>query len=448
MKFTAFLFLLLPILGVSQQRNYDFSKLDTFFDLLDENDKFMGSATVSIRGEEVYSKALGCRDCSKNIRNQKDTKYRIGSISKVFTAVLAFQEIEKGNLSLQQTLDKWFPNVPNASEITIDQLLNHHSGIYNFTNAPEYTSYLTVSKTRDEILNLISGYEPAFEPGTMGGYSNSNYVLLSMILEKITGKDYSKLVEERITKPLKLHNTYFGSDINISDNEAFSYMYQMGSWIKQPETDMSIPLGAGGIVSSASDLTSFIRALFNGELVSPSSLDQMKSIEDNYGRGLFLFPFYSKIAYGHNGGIDGFSSNVSYFPEEDIAISLLSNGVNYDMNLMSIAILSQTFDMNYDLPDFNVEEITLSEEELRKFEGLYGTSLAPMEIQIFIDNGALMAQATGQSSFPLSPILEHSFQFKPAGITIEFKELMAGQNEYQQFTLKQAGQNVPFERVP
>jgi len=185
-----------------------------------------------------------------------DTKYKIGSISKTFTTVLVFKAIDENKLKLTDNIDRYFPSIENAKKITIDNLLCHRSGIHNFTDLEDYLKWNTQKKSEKELLEIIAKGGSDFEPDTKAEYSNSNFVLLSFILQKIYKKDYAQLLNEMIIKPLHFKNTYFGKPINIKDNECFSYSFN-GNWTKETETDMSIPLGAGAIVSTPSDLTKF-----------------------------------------------------------------------------------------------------------------------------------------------------------------------------------------------
>ena len=158
--------------------------------------------------------------------------------------------------------------------------------------------------------------------------------------------------------------TDYGSKIDIRKNEANSYRFQQGQWIVQPEDDMSIPHGCGAIVSTPNDSAFFISALFNNKLVSENSLAEMIKIKDGYGKGLMPFSLGNKIAYGHNGGIRGFVSNLFYFPDENVAISVQANGMNYSFHELYIGILSIYFNLPFDIPDFTLKSIELKAEKM------------------------------------------------------------------------------------
>src|SRR5690554_2794947 len=252
---------LFSLIGFSQ--TYDTAKLNQYFNTLEEHNKFMGSVAVSQNGKIIYTKSLGFSDVENQTLAHENTKYRIGSISKTFTAVLALKAVEQNLISLEHTIDQWFPEVPNAEKITVKDLLNHRSGIFNFTNDPFYLKWNTEPKTEEEMIAIVSRGSSDFEPGSQMAYSNSNYVLLTFIIERSFGKSYAELLKIYITEPLGLNNTYFGGKINPKKEESYSYSY-VGDWKKEAETDTSILLGAGGIVSNSIDLVQFSYALFAG----------------------------------------------------------------------------------------------------------------------------------------------------------------------------------------
>lgn len=411
-------FIILLISQFSFAQNFDKKKLDQYFNALEENDKFMGSVSVRQNGKVIYSKAIGLADIENNIKATENTKYRIGSISKTFTAVLALKAVEEGKLNLNQTIDQWFPNILNADKIKISDLLNHRSGIHNFTTDPDYLNYYTQPNSEEKMIETITQAGSDFLPNTNTAYSNSNYVLLTFILEKAFDKTYSELVQEYIAEPLGLVNTYVFDEIKSQNNEAKSYRFT-GSWEIQPETHYSVPLGAGAIISTSNEITKFSDALFNEKLLKAESLQSMKNIINGLGFGLFQIPFYEKIAYGHSGEIDGFSAVFAHFEEDEISYALLSNASNFNNNNITLAVLSAVFNKNYDIPTFSVYNHT--QEELQQFVGVYSSTQIPLKISVSIEENTLIAQATGQSSFPLHGTEENKFEFEQAGIVMEFQ---------------------------
>ena len=423
--------------GYSFAQKINVAKLDSVFQTLEANNKFMGSIAISQNGQLIYSRAIGYADIETLKRASPESKYRIGSISKMFTSALVFKAIDENKLTLDKTIDAFFPSIENARKITIGNLLNHRSGIHNFTDNPDYLKWNTLPKSEKELVEIITNGKSDFEPNSKGQYSNSNYVLLTIILEKIYNKPYKTLVEKYITKPLRLKNTYLGNKINLSDNECYSYKFD-DKWVKESETDMSIPLGAGAIVSNPSDLALFIYDLFSGKIISEKSLRQMTTIEDNYGKGIFRFPFYEKVLYGHTGGIDRFTSTLSFLPEDKISVALTSNGSNFSNNTIMIFALSCLYDKPFEIPSFKV--INLTSEDLDKYLGIYSSIQIPLKITFTKSGNKLIAQATGQSSLSLNASDKNIFKSADGSIVIEFKP------EIMQMTLKQGGANFVFTK--
>lgn len=418
MKKNLLLFLFFGLLAtISFAQNFDNAKLDAYFDALETHNKFMGSVAVSQDGKIIYTRSVGFADVENKVKANENTKYRIGSISKTFTAVLVFKGVEAGKIDLNQTIDKFFPAFPKGDKITVQQLLYHRSGIHNFTSDADYLTWNTSPKTENEMMDIIIMGGSDFEPDSQSEYSNSNYVLLSFILEKTFKKQYSEILKEFITQPLGLKNTYFGGEIDVKKNESKSYKW-LGEWKLEPETDISVPLGAGGIVSTPTDLVKFSDALFAGKVVREESLKQMENIKEHYGMGLFQFPFGNRQGFGHTGGIDGFTSVFIHFPDGNVSYALTSNGTNFNNNDISIAVLSAVYNVPYEIPE--LIDITLTSEDLDKYLGVYSSAEIPLKITITKENSTLIAQATGQPSFPLEPTEKDKFKFDAAGVVLEF----------------------------
>ena len=432
-----FIFFLLLTTQFILSQEYNFDKLHDYFDVLEENNKFMGSVAISKGDSLIFTRSVGYLDFEMNKKINSRSKFRIGSISKTFTSVLILKAEEDGKLNLDDTIESYFPDIPNSNKITVENLLSHRSGIFNFTDSSDYTDYMLEPKSRAELIDIISNFDSSFKPGRRSSYSNSNYVLLTIILEKIYSKDYSEILLDKIIKPLRLNSTYYGGVIDINDNEARSYMYA-GKWIKQDETDPSIPLGAGGIVSNPIDLVKFSYLLFNGKILKEESLKKMKKINGQFAFGLFDIPFYNKNGFGHTGGIDGFSSVFSAFTDDDIYYALNSNGTNFNNNDISIAVLSDVFDKPYEIPVFSNFEV--NHKDLMKLIGSYSSKQIPLIIQVSVENNVLIVQATGQPKISLDAIEKNLFKSEVVGVELEF---VPDENS---FILKQNGAKIKFEK--
>lgn len=423
---------------IASAQDVDRNRLDQFFQTLESNNKFMGNVSVFCNGKEIYSKSVGLIDTDKGTVANKNSKYRIASISKTFTAVMVFQAIEAGKLSLSEPIDKYFPTIENGNKITIAHLLNHRSGIHNFTADEEYVDWHTNSKTREQMIDIITKGGSDFIPDSKNEYSNSNYVLLSYILESVHNKPYDKILADQITVPLSLTNTYLcKSTIEPERNECNSYIY-FDKWRIGSVTNPSVTLGAGGIVSTPEELNQFAHALWGGKLVSNSSLSAMQILKDDCGMGLFPVPFYNKQGFGHSGGIDEFHSMLIFFPEDKLSYSITSNALNYAFNDIHLTVLSGVYGIPFDIPSFDAA--TLAPDDLDKYTGVYSSSQLPLKLTIRINGNSLEGQGTGQPSFPLAAVSEHTFKFAQGGIAMEFN------SEKSTMILKQGGGVFYFKK--
>ncbi|MGH1336187.1 MAG: serine hydrolase domain-containing protein [Aureispira sp.] len=421
MKITLIFSLLLLITISSSAQTINKEKLDNLFKILSENHQFMGSISVTHKGKQIYSNAIGHVDLENNIKATAQTRYRIGSISKMFTTVLTLKAAEQRKFSLEDPLSKWFPKVKNASKIKIKHLLNHRSGIYNFVAVPDYLDWNTKPKTRKELLQLIESFEAEFEPDAKARYSNSNYVLLTFLLEDAYGTSYKVLIE-KLTKKLQLKNTYLGEEISLDKKECYSYTY-LGSWNKSTETDMSVPLGAGAIISTSSDLNSFIRQLFSCKIINKKSLNLMKTIQEGYGSGLFEYSYgeTNKVSYGHTGGIDGFHSMLAYLEEDDLSIAICANGIkSYTPGKIRLAVLHSFYQKDFELPIF--KKSTLSTKDLDQYLGTYATEEVPFKLIVTKEQVTLLVEieGSGQPAIPLEEKESNVFEFRPAGLVLKF----------------------------
>lgn len=413
-----FTFIALSLMFLAGAQDFNRPKMDSLYDVIEENNKGMGAFAIHKSGEPVYQTNIGYSDISGNIKAEARSKYRVGSITKTFTAVMILQLVEEGELSLETPISEFYPQIPNAAEITVEDLLRHQSGLFNFTNEEEYLGYMEQPKSKEELLEIFENHEPSFSPQEKNEYSNTNYVLLTFILEDVENSSYPEVLKKRILDPLDLEDTYYGGKINPANAEAFSYSKKK-DWQSATETDLSIPLGAGGIVSTPSDLNKFFTALFNEKIVKSGTLEQMKTMNNGYGMGLFSFPFNEKQLFGHTGGIDGFNAVSGYYPEEDLAVSYISNGTDYSPNDLLIGAMSIYWGLDYQIPAFE-SSIEVPAEKLKQYEGTYGSNTFPLKVKIFVEDGTLMGQATGQPSFPLEAYEEDKFQFTRAGLKLEF----------------------------
>jgi D-alanyl-D-alanine carboxypeptidase len=405
----------------------DKAKLDQFFDRLTEKNKAMGSLVIVKDARVLYSRAIGYSQISGTEKKPLTAanRFRIGSITKMFTATLILQLVEEGKLKLTDTLDKFLPQVPNATKITIAQILSHRSGIPNVSREQNAQGNVnTTPITKDEHLALIVKATPDFEPDTKSLYSNSGYFLLGLIIEKLTGKSYEAVLHEKIVSKIGLRDTYTATgNIDVNKNESLTYfMIPGGDWKQVPETHPSLLFSAGAIVSTPDDLAKFIQALFDGKIVSKETLDQMKTMRDGEGFGMVTFAFAGKTFYGHTGGADNYGAWLAYLPEEKLAVAYTTNAKIYPVKDIVSGVVDIYYNKPFQIPAF--ESIAVSREVLDKYVGVYSMPGAPAKFTITRKGDTIYAQPPGaQTAVPLEATAQDKFKIDngtPTGIVFEF----------------------------
>jgi D-alanyl-D-alanine carboxypeptidase len=428
-------------------QSFDKAKLDQFFDRLAEKNKAMGSLAIVKDGKVLYSRAIGYSQISDTEKKPLtlENRFRIGSITKSFTATLILQLVDEGKLKLSDKLDKFLPQVPNANKITILQILSHRSGIPNINrDQNEQGNVKTLPMTKEEHLALIVKATPDFEPDTKVLYSNSGYFILGLIIEKVTGKPYEKILREKIVDKIGLKDTYLATgNIDVNKKESLTYfMVPGGDWKQVSETHPSLLFSAGAIVSTPNDLAKFIQALFDGKLVSKESLTQMKTMRDGEGLGMVTFEFAGKTFYGHTGGADNYGAWVSYLPEEKLAIAYTTNAKVYPVKDIVGGAMDIYYNKPFQVPTF--ESIAVSAEVLDKYVGVYSTIAAPVKFTITRIGQTLYAQPPGvQNAVPLEATAENKFRIDngtATGIVLEFDA------EKNQMTIRREGGERVFTK--
>lgn len=411
--FATIMSLLLYVKGITQ--TLDKVKLDLLFDRLLEKNKGMGSITIAKEGKILYTRSFGYGQITETLKKPltEDSKYRIASITKTYTAVMIFQLVEEGKLKLTDYLDQFFPQIPNAGKITIAHILSHRSGIPELNVEAGWRSQ---PKTHEEIVAAIAKEKPLFEPDSQHAYSNTGYVLLGYILEKVDGKPYQEILRQRITARIGLKNTYMGvSNTNVDDNESLSYRY-LGEWKEAPEMNLSIPAGAGAIISTPTDMCRFIQALFDGKFISKGSLDQMKTIRDEEGMGMQAFSFAGHTLYGHTGGSNVSGSWLAYEPAEKLAMAYTTNAKIYPVKDIIAGVFDIYWNKPYEVPAFDALEV--SPELLDQYVGVYVIAGKPVKM-IVTKTGKTIAIENGGSTIPLEATAPNKFNLAP-GVTVEF----------------------------
>jgi len=382
----------------------------------------MGTISVFKDKKEIYSRSIGYSDINNNILSNESTRYRIGSISKIFTAVLIMQLVEEKKLNLNDKLSQYFPEIKLSNEITIEQLLTHRSGIYNYTDIKDYESWMEKPLSQKELISKINKNKRRFKPNKKFEYSNSNYFLLSLIIEQIENGRFNKILEKKILIPYNLNQTYCCTN-EENNNVAKSYYNINNKWKEATNTDLRTAAGAGGIISTAKEINKFFNLLFNNKIINKESLDLMtyNLKTSDYGFGIFEYDFFNSSGYGHNGRIDGFISTACYFLEEEISVTYLNNGFRPDINRILIKVLGEAFKTDY-TDKKKYLDFDITKQNLIEIQGVYKKS-KKKNFKVKIKDNILVAsidEGPIQLDFALSPITKNRFKSDILGIELEF----------------------------
>lgn len=328
-----------------------------------EYGQFNGSALVSENGKVIFKKGFGSANMEWDIPNQPDTKFRLGSISKQFTALLIVKLAEDGKIKLDVPITTYLPDYPkeNGSKITIHNLLTHTSGIPNYTSAPNFFKDKARNPYTPEVfVKTFSSLPLEFTPGEKFSYSNSGYFLLGYIIEKISGKTYEQNLQEIIFTPLKMTNSGYDHSNIILKNRAAGYEKQGKVITNAAYLDMSIPYAAGSLYSTVEDLYLWDQALYTNKLLSEKSMESLfkpyiKAWEGFYGYGWSTYEVpngeKSKLnVVEHGGGINGFNTIISRIPADKNLIVLLNNTGGTVLGEMNAAIRAILYNQPFTQP--------------------------------------------------------------------------------------------------
>lgn len=334
----------------------DPARLDRWLTDLDRQRMAMGSLAVLRDGEPPLLRAVGAsRVAAPAEAATPATRYRIGSISKTMTAVMVMQLVEEGRVSLDDPVARWFPDLPEATRMTVAQLLGHRSGIGDIKDLPDFEErWARQARSEAELVRAITSLPRAFAPGARLAYNNSGYLLLSFIVEKAGGQPYQVALASRIAQRAGLRATGFDGASPLQAGEALSYRWsaERQGWDLAQSTHPSVPQGAGGVVSTPEDLVRFIRALFDGQLVKPATLARMLQAVDGMGLGLYRLEGPGGTAWGHEGLIDGFASTLLWHPERRMAVAWCGNAYQLPRDALVQALRQAVFEPGARLPSY------------------------------------------------------------------------------------------------
>lgn len=325
------------------------------------------SAALVERNRIVFTDSIGWANIKTHQRATPDTLYHVGSITKMFTAVAIMQLVESGRLSLGTTLNRFYPNFPNAAKITIREMLMHRSGIPNYLDAAISDGRVMHPITPQGIVALVARMQPESRPGTAYAYSNSNYVLLGLIVERISGLPLRVYYARHIFEPAGMRTTYAGV---APPSIRLAAGYDLGeTTAAQNPGDASWYYGCGDVLSTAGDLARFDIALMQGRLIRPHSLSEMSSLAlptsgvAGYGLGLMTFYFGHDLIEGHHGGLPGFESDDEMIVRDGFGIIALGNDFGFPTRSVLDAAYQSIYPRDYAMLVARREAIVAKEQK-------------------------------------------------------------------------------------
>src|SRR5579863_74098 len=291
------------------------------------NNSFMGTVLVVDGDHVLLDKGYGMASLEWQVPNVPDAKFRLGSLTKQFTATLVLLLQQDGKLNINDPVSKYLSDSPPSwAKITLANLLGHTSGIPSFTGFKEFPTWSLSPHTPAEEIALFRDKPLDFEPGSKFDYSNSNFIVLGVVIEKVSGKKYGDLLRERIFEPLGMKDSGLDSDELVLPKRAEGYRPGAHGIEVARSESMTIPWSAGAIYSTTGDLLKWEHGLFEGKVLNAESLKLMTTPgKGNYGLGVFIENHDGVRVVSHGGGIEGFNTHLAYAPEKQIAVIVLSN---------------------------------------------------------------------------------------------------------------------------
>jgi len=402
--------------------------------------RFNGAVLVAQSGKPLLAKGYGMANYEWSIPAAPDTRFRLGSITKQFTAMAVLLLEQEGKLSVDDPVSRHWSDAPEAWRgITIHQLLTHTSGLYNYTALPGYARDMRRTKSPVEILREIAERPLEFRPGTQMKYSNSGYVLLGLLIEKLSGMSYAEFVRARIFEPLGMNDTGYDSDTAILPRRAAGYE-RRGEELRNAQfLDMSLPHAAGALSSTCLDLLKWDAALRERKLLSAENYRRYFTPDKNdYAYGWVVKERNGLVWQSHGGGINGFSTMIIRVPAKELLVVALANTMPSQASKLAEDLAALALGEEAPAPQAR-QEIPVSPEILQRYAGQY--ELHPGFIMtVTVEGGQLMTQATGQPKVPVFAESERRFFPKVIDATLEFEVNAAG--EVTALILEQGGLRI------
>ena len=431
-------------LAAPEDRSALLEQLDAIVEETMARDRTVGiSVGVHRRGEVLIAKGYGYADLENEVRATEHTVFRIGSVTKQFTAAAIMLLEERDRLRLSDLLTDFLPDYETQGfDISVERLLNHTSGIKGYTEIEAFWEKSRLDLSHEEIVALFSTEPFEFPPGEQYRYNNSAYYLLGLIIEKISEQSYADFLRENVWTPLGMRESFYLYNDPIVPNRSEGYEVSDGRVVNDAPLSMHLPYSAGALGSRVMDLMTWQRALTSERLLSKESYARMthpgtltSGEKLNYGYGLMVGELSGRRKISHGGGINGFRTQLAYYPDDELTVVVLCNTGAARPGPLESRIARVVLG----IPEDSVDEITLGEGELRRYAGTYNPGRAPFEVQLV--DGALTV-----FGMRLRPVGNHVFF--PAGDDYQKITFGLEGDEVMSLRMEREGQSLDARRVP
>lgn len=398
------------------------SQIDTIFNKAYPVNSPGATVLIAKNDKVIYRKAFGMANLELNVPMKSENVLQLASITKQFTSVAILILMEQGKLSLQDKLSKYISDYPRGNEITLHHLLNHTSGIKSYTNIHEFRAKMRLDLSPEEIITNFKNVPLEFNPGEKYAYSNSGYVLLGHIIEKLSGISYEDFIQKNIFDKLSMNNSYYGNSYKVIPNRANGYQLYEGNYENAEYMSSTIPYAAGSLMSTVDDMFLWNKAIRNNTLISEKS-KQMAFTNytlsngklSDYGYGWHINELAGMTTLEHTGGINGFTTSGIYVPDSNIYAIVLTNRNDgkgpETYNIKAVSFL-------LDKPIVDKVAVKLSEKQLKKWIGAY--QFEDVIRFITYENGELYSMREGGRPLKLLPLSENEFRFEDLFTTYNF----------------------------
>ena len=422
------------------------AKVEEYMNAAARVEGFNGAILIARDGKPIVTKGYGMANIEHAVPNTPQTVFRLGSITKQFTAMAIVMLQEQGKLNVNDPMCKHLPECPAAWQpITVKNLLTHTAGLPNYTGFPNFVKTASLPVTNADMFALLKDRPLDFAVGEKYAYSNSGYFLLGTIIERASGKTYADFLQEKIFTPLGMKQSGYDSPIRVIKNRASGYARQDGAFVNAAYMDMSIPYAAGALYSTTEDMLVWDQALYTEKLVSRKSLDEtFTPFKGNYGYGWSIDKKFDRKQVSHGGNINGFASDLIRFPDDKITVVVLSNVQSAPAGRIGGDLSAIIFGADYKIPKERVE-IAVDRKILEKHVGDYELSAPKIVVNFTLENGKLFGNLGGQSKFQLSAESETVFFSKDGNLQITFN--IDAQGQTSGMTFSQGGAAIPAKKI-